>query len=147
MQAVNQSVKVLMSLLIPVKMALRNIIGVPAQVAGDRYRITCVSMGNPHCVVFNDEFDEVLDNLDLNTLGPKFENDPLFPERVNTEFVKVLNPTTLKMRVWERILIVTLFTMRMNSVLIPSGKYSQVSKSGPIAFTLIASTLSLNTTQ
>ncbi len=88
--------------LIPVKMALRNIIGVPAQVAGDRYRITCVSMGNPHCVVFNDEFDEVLDNLDLNTLGPKFENDPLFPERVNTEFVKVLNPTTLKMRVWER---------------------------------------------
>ena len=88
--------------LIPVKMNLRSVIGVPATVAGDRYRITCVSMGNPHCVVFNDDFEDVLDNLDLGVLGPKFENDPLFPERTNTEFVKVLNPTTLKMRVWER---------------------------------------------
>ncbi|MBQ2766039.1 MAG: diaminopimelate epimerase, partial [Clostridia bacterium] len=88
--------------LIPVKLALRNVIGVPTQVAGDRYRITCVSMGNPHCVVFSDEFDEALENLNLEVLGPKFENDQLFPERVNTEFVKVLNSTTIKMRVWER---------------------------------------------
>ena len=88
--------------LIPVKMSLRNVIGVPTQVAGGRYRITCVSMGNPHCVVFNDDFDEVLDNINLEEIGPKFENDPLFPERTNTEFVKVVGRNTLKMRVWER---------------------------------------------
>ena len=45
---------------------------------------------------------EPIDTLDLESIGPKFENDPLFPERVNTEFIKVLNRTTLKMRVWER---------------------------------------------
>ncbi len=88
--------------LIPVKMSLRTVVGVPAQVAGDRYKITCVSMGNPHCVVFSDEFDQPLDNIDLASIGPKFENDQLFPERTNVEFVKVLNATTLKMRVWER---------------------------------------------
>ena len=88
--------------LIPVKMSLRNVIGVPTQVAGGRYRITCVSMGNPHCVVFNDDFDDVLDNINLAEIGPKFENDPLFPERTNTEFVKVVGRNTLKMRVWER---------------------------------------------
>ncbi len=88
--------------LIPVKMSLRTVVGVPTQVAGDRYKITCVSMGNPHCVVFSDEFDKPLDNLNLAEIGPKFENDQLFPERTNVEFVKVLNSTTLKMRVWER---------------------------------------------
>ncbi len=88
--------------LIPVKLAGNTAIGVPVQVADGRYRITCVSMGNPHCVVFSEDLDAPLDNLNLETIGPKFENDPLFPERVNTEFIKVLNRTTLKMRVWER---------------------------------------------
>ena len=88
--------------LIPVKLAGNTAIGVPVQVADGRYRITCVSMGNPHCVVFSEDLDAPLDNLNLEVIGPKFENDPLFPERVNTEFIKVLNRTTLKMRVWER---------------------------------------------
>ena len=63
------------------------------------YHITCVSMGNPHCVVF---VKEDVDSLDLERIGPKFENNPLFPERVNTEFVNILSDGTLKMRVWER---------------------------------------------
>ncbi len=88
--------------LIPVKLPGDNAIGVTTKVADGRYRITCVSMGNPHCVVFSDDFDVAIDSLDLAALGPKFENDSIFPERVNTEFIKVLNPTTLKMRVWER---------------------------------------------
>ena len=67
-------------------------------VGGKDYDITCVSMGNPHCVVFM----EHLDNLNINEIGPLFEYDPIFPERVNTEFVTVVNRTTLKMRVWER---------------------------------------------
>ena len=60
--------------------------------------MTCVSMGNPHCVVFC----ERLDILDIDTLGPLFENAPIFPERVNTEFVRFVNATTLKIRVFER---------------------------------------------
>ena len=63
------------------------------------YNITCVSMGNPHCVVF---VQGDVDQIDLEKIGPKFENHKLFPERVNAEFVKVLDDHTLKMRVWER---------------------------------------------
>ena len=73
-------------------------VSVPAVIGGNRYTVTCVSMGNPHCVVFTD----AVDALDLQTLGPVFENDPLFPERVNAEFVRVVNPTTLRMRCFER---------------------------------------------
>ena len=67
-------------------------------IAGEKQRITCVSMGNPHCVVFMNN----VDSLEIEKTGPLFENDPIFPERVNTEFIKVLDRTTLKMRVWER---------------------------------------------
>lgn len=67
------------------------------KVAGGEYRITCVSMGNPHCVVFADP-----DTTDVETLGRKFENDPIFPERVNTEFIKKIGENALQMRVWER---------------------------------------------
>ena len=56
-------------------------------------------MGNPHCVIFQ---KEDVDDLDLTRIGPKFEHHPLFPERVNTEFVNVLPDGSLKMRVWER---------------------------------------------
>ena len=67
-------------------------------IAGSTYNITCVSMGNPHAVVFTD----LVDALDLEKLGPQFETNELFPERVNTEFIKVIDEHTLKMRVWER---------------------------------------------
>lgn len=62
--------------------------------------ITCVSMGNPHCVVFEDFLD--VGKFPLEDFGPKFERDPLFPEGVNTEFVNVINDHEVKMRVWER---------------------------------------------
>lgn len=68
---------------------------------GNKYGITAVSMGNPHAVTYL-ESEEAVDNLEIEKLGPKFENNPIFPERVNTEFVKVIDDHTLKMRVWER---------------------------------------------
>ncbi len=68
-------------------------------VAGKDYTATCVSMGNPHCIIFMDE-DPM--GLELEKIGPDFENHKLFPERINTEFVKVLGENTLFMRVWER---------------------------------------------
>ena len=83
---------------VPVNLPGEQVVGRQVQVAGGVYAITCVSMGNPHCVVFGGDPDE----LDLAAIGPKFERDPLFPQGVNTEFVQVLGPHTLKMRVWER---------------------------------------------
>jgi carbamoyl-phosphate synthase large subunit len=65
---------------------------------GTDYNITCLSMGNPHCVVFYD----AIDSLNLKDLGPKFENAPMFPDRANTEFVRVVGRNTLRLRVWER---------------------------------------------
>ena len=62
------------------------------------YKMTAVSMGNPHCVIYLDD----IDNLDLSKIGPIFENNELFPERVNTEFIKIVDKNHLKMRVWER---------------------------------------------
>ena len=70
----------------------------PIMVAGKEYRITCVSMGNPHCVSFVDD----VDNFPLEEVGPLFENNPIFPRRVNAEFVELVSPTYAKMRVWER---------------------------------------------
>jgi len=62
------------------------------------YNITCLSMGNPHCVVFVDD----LENLDLNKIGPLFENNNRFPNRINTEFIKIISENEISMRVWER---------------------------------------------
>jgi diaminopimelate epimerase len=70
----------------------------PLEVAGQTWQVTCVSMGNPHCVVFVD----AVDSLPLETIGPAFERHAFFPQRVNTEFVRVLGPDRLAMRVWER---------------------------------------------
>jgi len=67
-------------------------------VDGKTYEATGVNVGNPHCVVFVNDTD----SFPLHTVGPKFENHPLFPERINTEFVKIIDETTLQMRVWER---------------------------------------------
>ena len=74
------------------------LVDVPLTVAGKDYTVTCVSVGNPHCVVFCD----AIDGLDLERIGPDFEYSPFFPERVNTEFVRVVDRTSLRMRVWER---------------------------------------------
>lgn len=68
------------------------------QLMGQTWQITCISMGNPHCVVFVPD-PEV---LDLNQLGPMFEHHPLFPRRTNVEFVRVIRRDILQMRVWER---------------------------------------------
>ena len=84
--------------LIPVKCDKDRMINEKVSIGGDDYNVTCVSMGNPHCVVFVDN----VDGLEIEKIGPRFEHDPIFPERVNTEFVKVLNDHTIKMRVWER---------------------------------------------
>ncbi len=74
------------------------IIDYPLEVAGREWRITAVSMGNPHAVVRVDNVDE----LDLREIGPQFEHHPFFPNRVNTEFIEVVGDNELKMRVWER---------------------------------------------
>jgi carbamoyl-phosphate synthase large subunit len=83
---------------IPVNLAGENVIAKKVTIGGKKYEITCVSMGNPHAVVFHDN----LDDLDLSEIGPLFENDALFPDRVNTEFVRVVTRNRLKVRLWER---------------------------------------------
>ena len=83
---------------IPVLLDGDRVIGRPVEIGGKTWDITCVSMGNPHCVVFVKD----VDSLNLEELGPCFEKNPIFPEQVNTEFIRVLDPHTLQMRVWER---------------------------------------------
>lgn len=82
---------------IPSTLKGEKIVNRSAEIAGKEWGITLVSMGNPHCVVFTEP-----ENLDLEKIGPQFENCPLFPERINTEFVRVMRKNELKMRVWER---------------------------------------------
>ncbi len=84
--------------LIPVKIDADRVVDYTHTYACGDYNITCVSMGNPHCVIFHDD----VEGLDLEKIGPTFENDPIFPQRVNTEFVRVNSPTDVTMRVWER---------------------------------------------
>ena len=67
-------------------------------IEGETYHITCVSMGNPHAITYCSNVDE----LELEKIGPKFEFNSLFPERINTEFVQIIDEKTVKMRVWER---------------------------------------------
>lgn len=78
---------------------LPEIVKAPLDVDGKRFEVTCVSMGNPHCIVFT---DEDVPSMALEKIGPKFENHPVFPARVNTEFVNVVDRTHFVMRVWER---------------------------------------------
>ena len=84
--------------LIPVQYGEEEMIAKTLNVAGKDYTVTCVSMGNPHCVIFG----ENPETLDLASIGPEFEHHPAFPEQVNTEFVQVIDDHTLRMRVWER---------------------------------------------
>ncbi len=83
---------------IPVNIDGKDAINVPVTIGGKDWLISCISVGNPHCVVFVDH----LEALDLEKIGPAFENADIFPERTNTEFIRVVNKSTIKMRAWER---------------------------------------------
>lgn len=76
----------------------QKVIDQPLEVAGQTWQVTCVSMGNPHCITFVEDVAAV----PLEQLGPQFEHHPVFPKRINTEFIQVVRPDYLKMRVWER---------------------------------------------
>ena len=95
---VNMGSPILKAKDIPVISDKEEVIGDEIEVAGETYKMTCVSMGNPHAVVFVDE----VAGLPLEKIGPLFENHVRFPKRVNTEFVKVLDENTVEMRVWKR---------------------------------------------
>ncbi len=76
----------------------KEIVDYPVTIGGKEYAITCVDMGNPHCVVFCPR----VDGVDVEHVGPLFEHAAYFPDRINTEFIRVVNKNTIKMRVWER---------------------------------------------
>jgi diaminopimelate epimerase len=85
--------------LIPTTIEKSKVINEPVNFNAElQYNITCVSMGNPHAVIFTHDIDK----LDLPKIGPVIENAPIFPRRTNTEFIEVLSADRLKMRVWER---------------------------------------------
>ncbi|MGE5472908.1 MAG: diaminopimelate epimerase [Ignavibacteriales bacterium] len=84
--------------LIPVISSKKEVVKEILEVDGRTFEFTCVSMGNPHAVTFVDDVNEIA----LEKIGPKIENNKIFPRRTNTEFVKVVNREVLEMRVWER---------------------------------------------
>ena len=98
MVKVNMGSPILTASQIPVVSSKEEVIDEPLEVDGTTYRITAVSMGNPHAIVYMDD----VDSLEIDKIGPAFENHIAFPDRVNTEFVKVIDPHTVQMRVWER---------------------------------------------
>ena len=95
---VNMGAPILDASRIPVISSKEMVINEPVLVDGKEYHITAVSMGNPHAVTYIDD----VKGLEIEKIGPKFENHEMFPDRVNTEFVKVLDSHTVEMRVWER---------------------------------------------
>lgn len=95
---VNMGSPILEPALIPVVADGEKVVDVPIRVDGRDYRMTCVSMGNPHTVIFS----QGVAGMDLEKIGPKFENHERFPNRTNTEFVEVIDRQTVFMRVWER---------------------------------------------
>ena len=96
---VNMGAPILRAKDIPVDVDTEKCIDSDINVDGKDYKITCVSMGNPHAVTF---IDEDVKTFPIEKIGPKFENHPMFPDRVNTEFVQILNRHEVNMRVWER---------------------------------------------
>src|SRR5579883_940776 len=78
--------------------AEEKVINRPLEVAGQQWSVTCVSMGNPHCITFVED----VTSIPLEVIGPQFEHHPVFPQRTNTEFIQVVRRNYLKMRVWER---------------------------------------------
>jgi diaminopimelate epimerase len=83
---------------IPTTLGAEQVVNLPLEVAGQTWQVTCVSMGNPHCITFVDDVQAI----DLEKIGPLFEHHTVFPQRTNTEFIEVVRPDYLKMRVWER---------------------------------------------
>ncbi len=98
MVKVNMGAPILTAKEVPVLSENEQVIDEEIEVEGKTYRMTCVSMGNPHAIVYMDD----VKNLDIDKIGPFFENHKRFPERVNTEFVRVIDRNTVEMRVWER---------------------------------------------
>lgn len=98
MVTVNMGEPILRPELVPVVGEGDAVIDSPIEVAGKEYKMTCVSMGNPHSVVFVDD----VDNFPLHEVGPLFEHHKAFPRRVNAEFCQVIDRTHARMRVWER---------------------------------------------
>jgi diaminopimelate epimerase len=96
---VNMGAPILEAAQIPCDFSMSPVVAQPLAAADRTWEVTCVSMGNPHCVVFT---DEDVRTLDLEHIGPEFENHSRFPHRINTEFVNVIDDTHLRMRVWER---------------------------------------------
>ena len=84
--------------MIPVVSDKDQVVNEPILVQGKEYKMTCVSMGNPHCIVFVEDTE----HFPLEKIGPDFECHEVFPKRVNTEFIQVLDRKTVNMRVWER---------------------------------------------
>ncbi len=95
---VNMGSPILVPEQIPAIFEGEQVVDAPIMVQGEEFRVTCVSMGNPHAVVFVDQTGE----MDLEEIGPYFENHEAFPNRTNTEFVEVVDRNHVKMRVWER---------------------------------------------
>ncbi len=95
---VNMGSPILEAAKIPVLSDQERVIAQPVEVGGKEWKITCVSMGNPHAVTYIDD----VKNLEIEKIGPLFENHSIFPDRVNTEFVHVIDRHTVEMRVWER---------------------------------------------
>ena len=95
---VNMGTPILKAVDIPVHSEKEQVIDEPVMVDGKEWKITCVSMGNPHAITYIDD----VKNLEIEKIGPKFENHEIFPDRVNTEFVHVIDRNTVEMRVWER---------------------------------------------
>ena len=89
---------ILSARLVPVRSENEQVVDEEINVQEESYRMTCVSMGNPHAVVFWED----VKNMDIEAIGPYFENHERFPRRTNTEFVEVLDSSHVKMRVWER---------------------------------------------
>lgn len=95
---VNMGAPILEPKEIPVAVEESPVVNVPVEVKGKIYHMTCVSMGNPHAIIFMNNVKD----LDIEAIGPYFENHTVFPKRTNTEFVEVLDRNTVNMRVWER---------------------------------------------
>ena len=95
---VNMGAPELVAERIPVICEKEQVVDEPIMVLGKEYKMTCVSVGNPHAVVFMDD----VEHLKIEEIGPHFENHERFPKRINTEFVKILDRQTVQMRVWER---------------------------------------------
>ena len=95
---VNMGAPILKAAEIPVISEKEQVISEPVTIDGKKWEITCVSMGNPHAITYIDD----VKHLEIEKIGPKFENHEIFPDRVNTEFVHVIDRNTVEMRVWER---------------------------------------------